>query len=81
MFTGSIITESTAGWWLCEQDITHTTLFIHHSSVFDQRFLHVGDRVQFEIAPNPRRPGKFQAINVEYVGHTVARQVGGEVRS
>ena len=76
MIQGSIITESNKGWWIVEQYITHTALFIHHSSIPDQRCLHVGDRVQFEVAPNPRRPGKFHAINVKYVGHTNARQTG-----
>jgi hypothetical protein len=30
--------------------------------------LHVGDRVRFDIEPNPKRPGQSQAVRVEYLG-------------
>jgi len=57
------------------QDITHTSVFVHISQVADRRVLHLGDRIRFEIADNPERPGKTMAVGVSYLGHAVARQI------
>jgi cold shock CspA family protein len=76
--TGTITVESDKGFVFCEADETHQSIFIHISKVKDGRCLHRGDRVKFDITPNPSRPGQTMAVNVEYVGHTIARQVSGE---
>lgn len=41
-------------------------LFFHHSAVADRGFemLQVGQRVTFDVAPDPRDPGRSRAINV-----------------
>jgi cold shock CspA family protein len=74
MFQGTIVTDSGRGWWIVEQDLTHTALFVHHSSVANHRYLHIGDRIKFSIEPNPMKPGYSHAVNVEYVGLVVAIQ-------
>jgi cold shock CspA family protein len=75
MLNGTIVTESNGkGWWIVECDGTSECLFVHHSQVAHNRYLHVGDRIRFDSAPNPRKPGQNCAINVEYVGRVVARQ-------
>jgi cold shock CspA family protein len=79
MFTGSIISAPGRGVCWCEQDITHTSTFVHISQVADRRVLHVGDRIRFEIAPNPARPWQVMAVNVAYIGRVVSRQVGDTV--
>ena len=71
---GTIVLESGKGWWIVEADITSEALFVHHSAVANHRYLHVGDRIQFERVPNLRKPGQNQAVNVTYVGKTIARQ-------
>jgi CspA family cold shock protein len=41
-------------------------LFFHHSAVADRGFemLQVGQRVRFEVTPDPRDPSRQRAINV-----------------
>lgn len=41
-------------------------LFFHHSAVANRGFemLQVGQRVSFEVAPDPRDPSRQRAINV-----------------
>lgn len=80
MFTGTIISAPGRGVCWCEQDITHTSTFVHISQVADRRVLHVGDRIRFEIAPNASRPGQVMAVNVAYIGRVIARQIGAAVR-
>lgn len=76
MFDGIVVFEG-KGWWIVERDITSESVFAHHSKILRNRYLHVGDRVRFEIEPNPQRPGQNRAINVEFLGHIIARQTSG----
>jgi CspA family cold shock protein len=41
-------------------------LFFHHSAVADRGFemLQIGQRVSFDVAPDPRDPSRSRAINV-----------------
>jgi cold shock protein len=41
-------------------------LFFHHSAVANRGFemLQVGQRVTFDVAPDPKDPGRQRAINV-----------------
>jgi len=71
---GVVTLESKKGWWLVEEDETHTLYFIHHSSVHQNRNLHEFDIVLFEVAPNPRKPGFFHAVDVRWVGSTAPRR-------
>jgi cold shock CspA family protein len=77
MFQGTVVTEGGKGWWMVEQDGTHLSLFVHHSSIRSQRYLHVGDRVEFNVAPNPKKPGYMQAVEVRHIGRQIARQTNG----
>lgn len=74
--TGIIIRDSGRGFYWAEAEDTHQSVFIHQNDVKDQRVLHVGDRIRFDLAPNPARPGQFHGARAEYLGHIVARQLG-----
>jgi cold shock CspA family protein len=75
MLTGTIVTESNGkGWWIVECDGTSECLFVHHSEVANNRYLHIGDRIKFDSVPNPRKPGQNRAINVTWIARTIARQ-------
>jgi hypothetical protein len=52
----------------------HISVFVPLNQVVDSRYLHISDLITFELVENPKRPGKFMAVNVRYVGHTIARQ-------
>jgi hypothetical protein len=75
MFTGLVVTDSGRGYWWIEQDHTRDCIFCHQRYVVRRKFLHPGDRVQFNLQPSPDRPGHFMATDVEIIGFTVARQV------
>jgi cold shock CspA family protein len=81
MFTGTVISSPGAGCWFIEQDLTHTSVFCHISQVADRRVLHIGDRISYLIAENLVRPGQTMAVNVTYIGRTIARQVSDKVQS
>jgi cold shock CspA family protein len=66
--TAIIVVDSGRGYLWAEADDTHQSIFIHQNEVKNRRVLHVGDRVQFDIEPNPKRPGQSQAVRVEYLG-------------
>jgi cold shock CspA family protein len=53
------------------------SVFVHQTNVENQRALRVDDRVSFELAPSRTLPGKMEAAAVRYLGHLIARQVGG----
>lgn len=76
MFTGLVVQESGRGFWWVEQDSTRDCVWVHQRYVSGRKFLHLGDRVRYKIADNPRRPGEKMAVDVEIIGFTVARQVG-----
>ena len=81
MFIGTIVAESDKGYWFAEQDVTHESVFVHHRQVVRGRYLHIGDRIRFSLAPNPSKPDKLWAVDVEFIGIQIARQVGGGVQS
>lgn len=66
--------ESGRGYFFAENLTDHSQIFIHARDVANDRYLHVDDIVEFELAENPQRPGKFLGRNVRWVGHCVARQ-------
>jgi cold shock CspA family protein len=72
--TGTITFDSGRGFFWCESDGTHQSVFIHQAHVKDRRALHLMDRVKFDLERNPRKPGEMQGVRVEYTGHCVARQ-------
>ena len=67
---GTILSAG-AGFWFAVTDDTSETVFVHHSQVANNRFLRANDRIEFEIADNPRKPGQKQALAVRYIGHVV----------
>jgi cold shock CspA family protein len=73
--TGFVRLDSNKGFVFLEADDTHQSVFCHISQVKDDRCLHTGDRVSFDIVPNPTKPGTMMAGNVVYLGRTIARQV------
>jgi cold shock CspA family protein len=73
--TGIITADSNRGFFWCEVDGTHQSVFIHQKSVKAQRHLHVMDRVSLDLEPNPRKPGAMHGVRVEYIGRCIARQV------
>ena len=74
--TALIITESGRGYVWGELETDHKSVFIHHSEVDGHRVLHVGDRVELEVVPNPRRPACDCGVRVRYVGH-ITHELGG----
>jgi cold shock CspA family protein len=79
--TGTITADSGRGFFWCEADGTHQSVFIHQSEVKGRRVLHPFDRIKFIIEPNPRFPDKLQGVRVEWVGREIARQVSATVQS
>jgi hypothetical protein len=78
MLFGTVIIDSQKGYWIGEIDSTHEAVWIHHSQVADSRYLHPLDRFSCDLAPNPRKPGKMQAVNVRWTGVRVAVQRGSQ---
>jgi cold shock CspA family protein len=72
---GIITFESGKGYYFAETDDTHQSIFLHQNFVKDNRVLHVGDRVRFNVEPNPRKPGSLHGASIEYLAHIIARQV------
>ncbi len=68
MATGTIRTLRDRGFGFIAPDGAdeRNELFFHHSSVANRGFelLQVGQRVSFEVAPDPRDPGRQRAVNV-----------------
>jgi cold shock CspA family protein len=78
MHQGIITFASQKGWFFAENLTDHTAIFVHQVDVENQRYLKVDDRISFTIIPSRKTPGKTQAGDVKYLGHVVARQVGGD---
>lgn len=74
--TGFVRSDSNKGFVFLEADDTHQSVFCHISQVIDERCLHIGDRVSFDIIPNALKPGTVMAGNVVYLGRVVAAQFG-----
>jgi cold shock CspA family protein len=66
--TGTVVVGSIKGYCFIESDETHQSVFCHISQVKDNRCLHIGDRVRFEIITNPARRSDTMAGNAEYIG-------------
>ncbi len=66
--TGIVISDSTKGFCFAEADDTHQSVFIHISQVKDGRCLHTGDKVSFDLIPNPVRRDQTMGGNVVYLG-------------
>ena len=68
MPTGTIKTLRDRGFGFIEPDggDGRNDLFFHHTAVANRGFemLQVGQRVSFEVAPDPRDPSRQRAINV-----------------
>jgi cold shock CspA family protein len=80
MATATVITPTTRGVCWAEQDETHASIFIHVAYVEQNRILYPDDRIEFDIADNPLKPGRKMGINVRWVGRVVARQVSSDER-
>jgi cold shock CspA family protein len=78
MYQATITFVSGKGWFFAERDDDSSAVFIHQNEVENNRYLKVNDRVEFDLAENPKRPGKICAVAVRYIGHTIARQVSTE---
>ena len=76
MHEGLITFVSGKGWFFAENLADHSCVFVHQNDVENHRYLKVDDHIQFDRAPSSKAPGKINAVNVKYVGHTIARQVG-----
>ncbi len=68
MATGTIRTLRDRGFGFIEPDggDSRSELFFHHSAVADRGFelLQIGQRVTFDVAPDPRDPSRQRAVNV-----------------
>ena len=69
---------SSKGWYFAECVSNQSSVFVHQKDVANNRYLRVDDRIEFDLSENPKHPGKMCAINVNYLGHSIA---SGEVRS
>lgn len=76
MYKGTITFVSGRGWFFAERDGDSSAIFVHQNQVEHQRYLKVDDRIQFDLGPNPKNPERLCAVNVKYLGHTLARQIG-----
>jgi CspA family cold shock protein len=68
MATGTIKTLRDRGFGFIEPDgdTSSGELFFHHSAVANRGFemLQVGQRVTFDVTPDPRDPSRQRAVNV-----------------
>ena len=76
---GTIVTTCTRGYWFAETDSTHQSVFVHQRNVKGRRFLHLNDRIQFELAPSRIKHGELEAVNVEWLGIVIAQQTSASV--
>jgi hypothetical protein len=72
---GIITFESGAGWFFCEDSLDHGIVFVHLKYSSDNRYLHVNDIITFQRAPSLKYPGKFEARDIRYSAHCIARQI------
>jgi cold shock CspA family protein len=64
---GIIKFSSDKGWYFAENLEDHSAIFISQRDIERERYLKVGDRITFEVAPSPKHAGRFCAVNVKYV--------------
>ncbi len=75
---GIIAYASGKGWWFAENLSDNSSIFVHQRDVENQRFLKLGDRIEFEVIPSRSLQDKTQAANVKFLRHTIARQTSGD---
>jgi cold shock CspA family protein len=75
MLTGTVVGHAGQGCFFIEQDQTRDRIFCHQRHVVREKYLHLKDRVRFNIAPNPKRPGDEMAVDVEIIWPIIARQI------
>jgi cold shock CspA family protein len=66
MFTGTITSVGAHGFWFLADDESRDSVFVHISQVENHKWLHLGDRVSFELGTNPKS-GRPWATNVKIV--------------
>lgn len=71
---GTIVSASDRGFWFAEADETHQSIFVHQKNVVGRRFLHLGERIRFDLAPSKIKPGEPEAVNVDVIPMNIARQ-------
>jgi hypothetical protein len=74
MLRGTVVSDLGKGCWFIEQDLTRDCIFVHQRYVVGRKFLHLQDRVTFQIIPNTMKPGEVMAGDVQIVGLRVAHQ-------
>ena len=79
MYQAIVTFVSDHGWFFAERLDDSSRVFVHQNDVENQRYLKVNDRIEFEIGPSRTIPGKTCAVNVRYLGHLIARQVGDQM--
>ena len=77
---GTITHVSGRGWFFCKCDEDQSGVFVAQKNIEKRRYLQVDDRISFDRIPSTKNPNDFEAINVKYLGHIVARQIGSEVK-
>jgi hypothetical protein len=78
MFTGTVVGDAGRGCFFLEQDDTRDRIFCHQRFVVRKKYLHIKDRVRFNLVPNPLKPGEEMAVDVEIIWPIIARQTSGE---
>lgn len=64
MATGTVMSAGSKGFWWAEQDFTRDKIFIHITAVSNRKYLHLGDKIRFDIEKTDRG---LRAKNVEIV--------------
>ena len=73
MYQGKISYASGKGWFFVERDGDSSTIFVFQGDVENNRLLRVNDRIEFDVIPSRKYPGKIQAGNVRYLGHALSQ--------
>lgn len=63
--TGTIVLASKRGFYFVAEDETSEQFFLHASAVAHHVLLKSGDRIRFDLEPNPR--GRARAIQAEKI--------------
>jgi cold shock CspA family protein len=64
MFTGTIMSAGSKGFWWAEQDFTRDKIFVHITSVVERKYLQCGDKIRFDIEKTEKG---LRAKNVEII--------------
>ena len=71
-----VATSEEKGFFFAEVDDTHESIFIHIRNVERRRYLKPGDRIDFDVVPNPRKSGEVEGINVKWLGNIRQNRTG-----